>query len=61
MSNIDELDLNKLIASLPEEEQKKIKIKLLRSLREFYASLETESLTVENNELQIEDIAAKAQ
>lgn len=61
MSNIDELDLNKLIASLPEEEQKKIKIKVLRSLREFYASLETESPTVENNELQIEDIAAKAQ
>ena len=61
MSNIDELDLNKLIASLPEEEQKKIKIKLLRSLREFYASLETESPIVENNELQIEDIAAKAQ
>ena len=61
MSNIDELDFNKLIASLPEEEQKKIKIKLLRSLREFYASLETESLTIENDELLIENIAAKAQ
>ena len=60
MSNIDELDFNKLIASLPEEAQKKIKIKLLRSLREFYASLENESPAIENDESQIEDIANKA-
>ncbi|TDE09777.1 hypothetical protein [Dyadobacter psychrotolerans] len=60
MSNIDELDFNKLIAGLPEEEQKKIKIKLLRFLRELYASLETESPAIKN-ELQLEDIATKAQ
>jgi len=61
MSNIDELDFNKLIAGLPEEEQKKIKIKLLRFLRELYASLETESPAIKNDELQLEDIATKAQ
>ena len=61
MSNIDELDFNKLIAGLPEEEQKKIKIKLLRSFRELYASLEAENPAIEKKELRIEDIAAKAQ